>query len=157
MLFYFQMELYGEMDKLKEEKITLSVRAWLINNGWEIKAFDFPQSGTGKVIHPDKNHVPVIIPDIIATKNSNILIIESKDRYLKSDIEKLITGKKFHSYDKSIKSFVQNDRATIYWGAAGPNTEIYKKCLESHKYEIDFSILVNLQEISVFYSNINEL
>lgn len=39
---------------MNEEKVTKCLLKWLIDNGWEIVCYDFPQSGTGRLLHPNK-------------------------------------------------------------------------------------------------------
>ena len=56
---------------IREEEATKFLLKWLITKGWEIVASDYPQSGTGKALHPndtDDKTLGIIIPDIIAIK-----------------------------------------------------------------------------------------
>jgi len=68
---------------MKEEKVTKNILAWLESNGWEIISYDFPQSGTGVLLHlnsdkrTEKNKGG-IIPDIIAVKNKIGVFMESE-------------------------------------------------------------------------------
>ena len=41
------MALFGEMDKMREERVTKEIIKYLNNNNWFIFSYDFPQSGTG--------------------------------------------------------------------------------------------------------------
>ena len=38
---------------MREEKVTISILKWLKKNDWKIISYDFPQSGTGLLIHPN--------------------------------------------------------------------------------------------------------
>ena len=38
---------------MREEHVTKATLKWLLANGWEIVCFDFPQSGTGRFLHPN--------------------------------------------------------------------------------------------------------
>lgn len=38
---------------MTEEQVTKALLQYLTDNGWHIVCFDFPQSGTGKVLHPN--------------------------------------------------------------------------------------------------------
>lgn len=38
---------------MTEEQVTKALLQHLTDNGWHIVSFDFPQSGTGKVLHPN--------------------------------------------------------------------------------------------------------
>ena len=80
---------------MREEKITINIIKWLESNGWEIICYDYPQSGTGRMIHPNRNvnekkkTEGAIIPDIIAVKNSISILFENKDKFVKSDFIKV--------------------------------------------------------------------
>jgi hypothetical protein len=91
---------------MKEERVTINILNWLESNGWKIICYDFPQSGTGVLLHPnsDENRTTKnkggIIPDILATRNSVALFFENKDRFVLSDFEKLkeITPEEYKKY-----------------------------------------------------------
>ena len=36
---------------MREEKVTKNILDWLEENGWTIICYDFPQSGTGVLLH----------------------------------------------------------------------------------------------------------
>lgn len=38
---------------MTEEQVTKAILQYLQNKGWHIVCFDFPQSGTGRVLHPN--------------------------------------------------------------------------------------------------------
>jgi hypothetical protein len=52
--------------------VTKTILSYLSSKGWNIVAYDFPQSGTGIMLHPDRNYSEKnkggIIPDIVAVK-----------------------------------------------------------------------------------------
>ena len=57
---------------MTEETVTKLLLEWLMNNGWEIICFDFPQSGTGRLLHPNgstEKNKNAINPDIVAVRN----------------------------------------------------------------------------------------
>ena len=70
---------------MREENVTKNILQWLQINKWEIICFDFPQSGTGVLLHlndinrTEKNKGG-IIPDIIAVKNGIAVFFENKDK-----------------------------------------------------------------------------
>ena len=78
---------------MSEEEVTNSIMDWLESCGWEIVSFDFPQSGTGRTLHPNpdvREHTKNkggIIPDIVAIRNGIAAFFENKDRYVHSDFE----------------------------------------------------------------------
>ena len=55
---------------LKEAKVTVNILNWLEQEGWEIICYDFPQSGTGIMLHPNNQegskskNQDGIIPDL---------------------------------------------------------------------------------------------
>ena len=54
---------------MNEEFVTKSIIYYLKSNGWNIFSFDYPQSGTGYLIHPNSRfhkNKEAVIPDIIA-------------------------------------------------------------------------------------------
>ena len=36
---------------MREEKVTINIMEWLEKNKWKIICYDFPQSGTGILLH----------------------------------------------------------------------------------------------------------
>lgn len=78
---------------MTEEQVTKSLLHYLTDNGWHIVCFDFPQSGTGRILHPNnansQKNKDSIIPDIVAVKNNISLFFENKDRYYFPDYEKV--------------------------------------------------------------------
>ena len=77
---------------MKEEQVTKALLKWLIDNNWKIICFDFPQSGTGRVLHPnnanDEKNKDSIIPDIVAVKDEVCVFFENKDRFYYPDYKK---------------------------------------------------------------------
>ena len=76
---------------MQEEQVTKSILKWLIENGWNIVCFDFPQSGTGHFLHPNgTNHKnkDSINPDIVAVKGNTCLFFENKARFYYPDYQK---------------------------------------------------------------------
>ncbi len=76
---------------MREEHITKAILKCLLDHQWKIVCFDFPQSGTGRLLHPNginaKNKY-AINPDIVAVKDGLCLFFENKDRYYYPDYEK---------------------------------------------------------------------
>ena len=132
---------------MKEERVTINILKWLESNGWEIICYDFPQSGTGVLLHPnsDENRTTKnkggIIPDILATRNSVALFFENKDRFVLSDFEKLKEIKTLGNYSNSLNIILSDFNVTsVYYGIGIPAIEKHiKKSLENID-EIDFLI-----------------
>lgn len=107
--------------KLTEGMIHVSMRRFLKREGWKLIAGEFP-GGTDDELYvlsivdpniacdnspdPRRHSVGELIPDLIATKDDMLLIIEAKCNYSLSDKEKLVymlTEKKEYFYKSLIK------------------------------------------------------
>jgi hypothetical protein len=147
---------------MTEEQVTKKILEWLINNNWDIISFDFPQSGTGKHLHPNKDlrqsgtkNKKSFIPDIVTIKDNIVLFFENKNRFFLDDFIKLNHIKKKHNYTESIdKLLVKYDIEKIYYGIGA----IYNKSFieQSKKYlnSVDFIVLVS-SEIIIFKDSNN--
>ena len=132
---------------MREERVTINILTWLEENDWQIICYDFPQSGTGVLLHPnsDENRTTKnkggIIPDILATRNSVALFFENKDRFVLSDFEKLKEIKTLGNYSNSLNIILSDFNVTsVYYGIGIPAIEKHiKKSLENID-EIDFLI-----------------
>lgn len=135
---------------MKEEKVTINLLNWLEGNGWKIICYDFPQSGTGVLLHPNSDinrttkNKGGIIPDIIATRNSIALFFENKDRYMFSDFEKIKDIKSSKSFSNSLnKILAPYDVKSIFYGIGIPTKDNFiNKSLENIE-GIDFLISTN--------------
>lgn len=85
---------------VNEYDVTFAVKEWLLENGWEVVAFNPPGAqGTFTIPNPSKDskyrgQSGSESPDIIAIKNgNNVLIVESKPSFNQSDTEKLLNLK----------------------------------------------------------------
>lgn len=124
---------------MKEERVTIHILNWLESNGWKIICYDFPQSGTGVLLHPnsDENRTTKnkggIIPDILATRNSVALFFENKDRFVLSDFEKIKEIKILGNYSNSLNTILSDfNVALVYYGIGIPAVEKHiNKSLEN--------------------------
>lgn len=77
---------------MTEEQVTLSLLSWLTARGWEILCYDFPQSGTGRMLHPDsaqgEKNLGAVVPDIVAVRGQDAVFFEDKNRFVLADFEK---------------------------------------------------------------------
>jgi len=142
------MDLFGEMRNMREEKVTINLLNWLESQGWSIICYDFPQSGTGLMIHPNSNvkhsekNKDAIIPDIIAVKGTNAAYFENKDRFAKSDFDKLMEIKLTGNYSEGLTSLMKNDKIVkISYGIGIPS--IMKEIQKSIEYLRDIDFLVS--------------
>lgn len=80
------------MNLITEYFVTKSIRKYLEGAGWKILAFDFPQSGTGFVLHPNETiskNKDSIIPDLVARKGDRGVLFENKERFYLPDFVKV--------------------------------------------------------------------
>lgn len=115
---------------MREERVTINILNWLESNGWKIICYDFPQSGTGVLLHPNTDikrtskNKDGIIPDILATRNSIALFFENKDRFVFSDFEKLKEIKTLGNYSNSLSLILSDFNVkSIYYGIGIPSIE----------------------------------
>lgn len=128
---------------MREEHVTKYILKWLINNDWEIVCFDFPQSGTGKFLHPNdssKKNDGTINPDIVAVRNNKCVFFENKDRFYHLDFEKMNNLINDNHYSNAInnllKSYAVNEH---YYGIGLPKTK-YSKNAQKDSQLVDFVI-----------------
>jgi len=115
---------------MREERVTINILNWLEGNGWKIVCYDFPQSGTGVLLHPNtvENRTTKnkggIIPDILATRNSIAVFFENKDRFVNSDFEKIKEIKASENYSNSLDTILAEFNVTnIFYGIGIPSNE----------------------------------
>lgn len=132
---------------MREEHVTKALLKWLIDSGWEIVCFDFPQSGTGKMLHPngasgDKNK-KAIIPDIVAVRNGICVFFENKDRFYYPDYEKqnsLIVG---NEYSAAIAALLVGYSVhMIYYGIGLPESK-HRRSSKAAAHLVDFVLTVD--------------
>ena len=145
---------------MREENVTKNILQWLQINKWEIICFDFPQSGTGVLLHlndinrTEKNKGG-IIPDIIAVKNGIAVFFENKDRFYQPDFDKIFEIKTQLNYSDSLDLLLSDQKVTsIYYGIGISDIkEEIKKC-KLNLDKIDFLIsTTELKDIRILYDN----
>jgi len=144
--------------RITEEKLTKTILDWLEINNWEIICFDFPQSGTGILLHPNNQkkankNKGGFIPDIVAYRNNTVLFFENKDRFVLEDYEKTNFLRETIVYSNSITQLLANFKVhQIYYGIGIPFTKNNKKKDRENSLLIDFTIMVTPQlEVEVVY------
>ncbi len=131
--------------RITEEHITKAIISWLEKNSWEIICFDFPQSGTGKVLHSNDRlglkNKDSIIPDIIAIKNDVVVYFENKDRFVFSDFQKIDSIKKENNYSNSINNILSRYKYKhIYYGVGLPINYKNESKVNNNKNKVDFIV-----------------
>lgn len=142
---------------MTEEQVTKAIMGWLMSNGWHIICFDFPQSGTGRVLHPNsatgEKNKDSIIPDIVAVKEKVCLFFENKDRFYHPDYKKvnglIVDNQYTNAIDALLYDYSVED---IYYGIGLPTNKHKKKSQESAEL-VSFIIgAVEDNVISVLYN-----
>lgn len=125
---------------MKEERVTINILNWLEENDWQIICYDFPQSGTGILLHPNgdnrtEKNKGGIIPDIIAVKDKIALFFENKNRFYQPDFDKLFEIKTENNFSDSLNQLLSSFRISkIVYGIGIPEA---KKHLEKSKTQLD--------------------
>lgn len=147
---------------MTEEQVTKCIMKWLMENDWRIVCFDFPQSGTGRFLHPnnsenDKNK-GAINPDIVAVKQNTCVFFENKDRFYFPDYEKINYLRSNNDYSHDIDALLSNHPVSnIFYGIGLPSDKHDKRSQEA-SYLVDFIIGVNADmTISNLYCTIQGL
>lgn len=134
--------------KIKEEQVTKALMQWLDENGWDIVCFDFPQSGTGRVLHPSNTTSKTegaIIPDIVAIKNDVVLDFENKDRFVEGDFEKIDFLRNTNLYDDSFKKLLgKRQYKSIYYGIGMPYSERNYSKAQDYLDLVDFVVYLKV-------------
>lgn len=143
---------------MREENVTKNILQWLQNNNWKIICFDFPQSGTGVLLHLNNSNRTEknkggIIPDIIAIKNGVAVFFENKDRFYQPDFDKLFEIKTELNYSDSLDLLLSghNISSILYGiGISDIKNEVEKCKLNIDK--IDFLMSTNKKkEVTIHY------
>lgn len=142
---------------MTEEQVTKALLQYLTDNGWHIVCFDFPQSGTGRILHPDnangEKNKDSIIPDIVAVKNSVSLFFENKDRFYFPDYIKVNEMIVNNRYTKAIGKLLSDYKIeSIFYGIGLPTEKHNEKSKES-AHLVNFILGVNTNRaIDILYN-----
>lgn len=125
---------------MREERVTINILNWLEENGWQIVCYDFPQSGTGILLHPNgddrtEKNKGGIIPDIIAVKEDIAVFFENKDRFYQPDFDKLYEIKTENNFSDSLSQLLSGfGISKMVYGIGIPEE---KKHLVKSKTQLD--------------------
>ncbi len=126
-----------------EERVTKAILKWLIGNGWEIICFDFPQSGTGRLLHPNgtnEKNKGAINPDIIAVRNGVCLFFENKDRFYFPDFEKVNELIVHDDYSEATTTLLAGRLAERYFYGIGLPASKHTRASQKAAYLVDFIV-----------------
>ncbi|MCI5795343.1 MAG: hypothetical protein MR019_00480 [Ruminococcus sp.] len=142
---------------MTEEQVTKALLQYLTDSGWHIVCFDFPQSGTGRVLHPNnadsEKNKDSIIPDIVAVKNNISLFFENKDRFYFPDYKKvnelIVDNQYTNAIDKLLSDYEIDN---IFYGIGLP-TDKHKEKSEESAHLVNFILGVNTDKsIEILYN-----
>lgn len=135
---------------MSEEEVTNSIMDWLESCGWEIVSFDFPQSGTGRTLHPNPDvreytkNKRGIIPDIVAIRNGIAAFFENKDRYEHSDFEKVQMLRENDGYSDAIDALLSGHEVqNISYGVGGPDKKAFIDRATQSREMVDFIVVTD--------------
>lgn len=145
---------------MKEEQVTKAILRWLMANNWEIVCYDFPQSGTGRILHPNggarTKNKNSIIPDIVAVRNGVCIFVENKNRFYYSDYEKQHLLKSGSDYCDAVSTLLKGYTVNHVFYGIGLPTEKHKRGSIAAARLVDFIICVDDDEsIRIVYNPIN--
>lgn len=131
--------------RLTEEQVTKAIIRWLVTSGWTIISFDYPQSGTGRALHPNNELSKtdgIFIPDIVAHKNETIVFFENKDRFVLDDFNKVERLRNSNAYSTDIEVLTSlYPHKNIYYGVGMPDKENYIAKTKENIEKVDFIVL----------------
>lgn len=140
---------------MTEEQVTKALLEWFIKKDWEIVCYDFPQSGTGRFLHPNdstgKNQAS-INPDIVAVKGQTCVFIENKDRFYLPDYKKQNRLMEQDNYAIAIGNLLRGYLVRkIYYGIGLPVAAHIGKAIEAESL-VDFVLgVAESREIKKLY------
>ena len=140
---------------MTEEEVTKAILKWLIENNWNIVCFDFPQSGTGRFLHPNyssSKNKDTINLDIVAVKNKKSVFFENKDRFYFPDYKKIYKLKTSNTYSNDIEELLKGYKIENKYYGIGIPTNAHKKKSQSSINMVDFIVGVESnKETTVLY------
>lgn len=133
---------------MNEEKVTKYILQWLIRSEWKIICFDFPQSGTGRLLHPNNSNSEknkgAINPDIIAVKDNICVFFENKNRFYRLDYEKQNMLINTDNYSMAINTILSGyEIQNIFYGIGLPTK---KHSLRSKNSESLVDFIIGVEE-----------
>lgn len=132
---------------MTEEQVTKALLRCLTDNGWHIVCYDFPQSGTGRILHPNKaegeRNKGSLLPDIVAVKNDLSLFFENKDRFYLPDYKKVNELIVDNRYTKAIDNLLSDFKVERILYGIGLPTEKHKEKSKNSAHLVNFIFGVN--------------
>ncbi len=141
---------------MSEENITKIILSWLMRNGWEIICYDFPQSGTGVLLHPNNSkekNKDAINPDIVAVKGNQCIYFENKSYFYFPDFEKVKRLRTTSDYSEAINQLLSGKGIQKIWYGIGYPSSAHKKKAKEFVKMTDFIIgVTDEKNIEILYT-----
>lgn len=141
---------------MREEHVTKALLKWLIDNKWEIICFDFPQSGTGRLLHPNganEKNKGAINPDIVAVRDGVCLFFENKDRFYFPDYEKVNDLIVDNDYTDDIAQLLAGRTVDMFFYGIGLPTSKHGKGSKDAAHLVDFIVGVEENKnVTILYN-----
>lgn len=131
---------------MTEEQVTKTILKWLRTNSWNIICYDFPQSGTGRLLHPNganEKNKGAINPDIVAVRNNICLFFENKDRFYFPDYEKVNALIVDNDYTDDIAYLLCGHNVNKFYYGIGLPTEKHNVKSQESATLVDFILGVS--------------
>ena len=146
---------------MTEEQVTKAILNSLIIKDWKILTYDFPQSGSGKILHSNeissKKNKGGIVPDIVAIKDNICLFFENKDRVDINDFQKVFSLISNNQYSNAISTLLKDyNIKQIYYGIGFPS-EKWNQQAATNVSLVDFVIGVSDDKHIEFLYNLHKL
>lgn len=133
--------------RMKEEDVTKALLTRLEEKGWTIVCYDFPQSGTGVMIHHNtrnSKNKDSFIPDIVAHKEGTVLFFENKDRFVYSDFVKVEFLRTTNDYSSDITELLDGiEYSRILYGVGMPYSVNAIRNTKVNLEMVDFAVLID--------------
>lgn len=145
---------------MSEEQVTKAILKWLLDNYWKIICFDFPQSGTGRLLHPNgasEKNKGAINPDIVAVRDGVCLFFENKDRFYFPDYEKVNGLIVDNDYTDDIAKLLAGHTVNVFYYGIGLPTVKHKKGSKDAADLVDFIIGVEEDRTVSVLSNPHDI
>lgn len=126
---------------MTEEKVTKYLLKWLIEENWQIVCYDFPQSGTGRFLHPNGSHNKnehAINPDIVAVRGNVCVFFENKDRFYYPDYKKINRLIETDDYSSAISNLLKGFKIDRFLYGIGIPTTVYSEKVKAVEHLVDF-------------------
>lgn len=143
---------------MTEEMVTKGILGFLMGRGWKIVSFDYPQSGTGRALHPrgsTSKTEGVLIPDVVAVKDGVSIYLENKDHYYPDDFVKVASVLRKKDYAEAFANVLGVNQETMLGGVGLPESGC-GSISEEDKELVDFVLKVSASGlVDVYYKSPN--